>query len=598
MYVSQLMLATLRDTPSDAEIISHQLLIRGGYIRRVGAGIYAYLPLMWRVLKKINAIVKEEIDATGALETLLPQLQPAELWKKSGRWQGYTDGEGIMFHLIDRQGKELGLGPTHEEVITSLVGEIVNSYRQLPLTLYQIQSKFRDEIRPRFGLMRGREFIMKDAYSFHSDEASLQKGYASMGVAYRKIFNRCGLEALVVDADSGAIGGSASQEFMIASETGEDLILTSPDNKYSANQEKAVSVPTQEVPLAVEETSIIRTPGQSTIDKLCAENGFAPSQIVKSLVMLAKTDDGHSQPLLLCLRGDHELNEVKLVNAITSETGKTVQEITIISPKQLAEQGLSPFPFGYIGPDIDDVVLKGAKSWNNNFLRIFDSSVCSLKKFICGANQNDKHLIGATWETVGGIPIKTDIRKAKSGERCLHDPTQMLQERRGIEVGHIFQLGQKYSEALGACFTNERGLQEPLWMGCYGIGISRLAQAAIEQHHDEAGMIWPIAIAPFEAIVVIANMKDEQQKELGKKFYNQLKEAGVDALLDDRDERAGVKFKDADLIGIPWRVVVGRDSSEGKVELFQRSSRKTEKLVTEEAINTLISEITQTKPID
>ncbi len=598
MNVSQLMLATLRDTPSDAEIVSHQLLIRGGYIRRVGAGIYAYLPLMWRVLKKINAIVREEMDSTGALETLLPQLQPAELWKKSGRWQGYTEGEGIMFHLEDRQGKDLGLGPTHEEVITSVASDIVNSYRQLPLTLYQIQSKFRDEIRPRFGLMRGREFIMKDAYSFHANEKSLHEEYKSMDQAYRKIFKRCGLEALVVDADSGAIGGSASQEFMIASGAGEDLILTSPDNQYSANQEKAVSLPAQAIPLTFQEPSVIETPGQSTIEELCSANGFAPSQIVKSIAMLARMQDGSNQPLLLCLRGDHELNEVKLVNAITLYTGKSVNQIIKISPEQIEAQGLLPFPFGYIGPDLDDDVLKGAHSWNNNFLRIVDNSASSLEIFICGANQNEKHLKGASWQRLKGVIKSLDIRKAQAGDRCLHDPNQTLQERRGIEVGHIFQLGQKYSQALGASFTNEKGLQEAFWMGCYGIGISRLAQAAIEQHHDDAGMIWPSSIAPFEAIVVIANMKDEGQKKLGQKLYRQLKEAGIDALIDDRDERAGVKFKDSDLIGIPWRIVAGRDSAEGKVELFERSSRQTEKMSTKDAISRLISEIAKTKPID
>ncbi|MFL0756340.1 MAG: proline--tRNA ligase, partial [Prochlorococcus sp.] len=317
MRVSRLMLVTLRDVPADAEIASHQLLLRGGYIRRVTAGIYAYLPLMWRVLSKIKSIVQEEMNAIGALETLLPQLHPAELWQRSGRWQGYTAGEGIMFHLEDRQGRELGLGPTHEEVITSLAGELLRSYRQLPVTLYQIQSKFRDEIRPRFGLMRSREFIMKDAYSFHANEADLTITYKAMDEAYRRIFSRCGLETVAVDADSGAIGGAASQEFMVTANAGEDLILTSADGIYAANQEKAVSHPAKATPLTPSEAVVLKTPDQKTIETLCSSQSIHPSQVIKVLVMLARIEDSELQPVLVSLRGDQELNEVKLLNALS-----------------------------------------------------------------------------------------------------------------------------------------------------------------------------------------------------------------------------------------------------------------------------------------
>ncbi len=591
MRVSRLMLVTLRDVPADAEIASHQLLLRGGYIRRIGSGIYAYLPMMWRVLRKITAIVQKEMDAAGGLETLLPQMQPAELWQRSGRWQGYTAGEGIMFHLEDRQGRELGLGPTHEEVITSLAGDLLRSYRQLPVTLYQIQTKFRDEIRPRFGLMRGREFIMKDAYSFHASEADLCSTYAAMDEAYRKIFERCGLETVAVDADSGAIGGAASQEFMVTADAGEDLILTSSDGLYAANQEKAVSQPQPAQPLAKTKEGLIDTPKQKSIEELCSAQGLEASQVIKVLIMLASFEDGQLQPILVSLRGDQDLNEVKLVNALTVECSTGVLNVTPISPEQLRSQGLKNFPFGSLGPDLDDQCLSGAKTWNPQFLRLADPTALALESFVCGANQNDKHRIGMNWSRLGNTPISIDLRNAQAGDRCLHDPKQTLEERRGIEVGHIFQLGRKYSKALDASFANDSGQQEHFWMGCYGIGISRLAQAAVEQHHDDAGICWPLAIAPFEVVVVIANLQDETQQQLGEQIYSKLKAAGIDVLLDDRTERAGVKFKDADLIGIPWRIVVGRDASNDQVELVRRANKETQLLNTEQVIDSLTKEI-------
>ena len=591
MRVSRLMLVTLRDVPADAEIASHQLLLRGGYIRRVTAGIYAYLPLMWRVLSKIKSIVQEEMNAIGALETLLPQLHPAELWQRSGRWQGYTAGEGIMFHLEDRQGRELGLGPTHEEVITSLAGELLRSYRQLPVTLYQIQSKFRDEIRPRFGLMRSREFIMKDAYSFHANEADLTITYKAMDEAYRRIFSRCGLETVAVDADSGAIGGAASQEFMVTANAGEDLILTSADGIYAANQEKAVSHPAKAAPLTPSEAVVLKTPDQKTIETLCSSQSIHPSQVIKVLVMLARIEDSELQPVLVSLRGDQELNEVKLTNALSKELNKLVLGVAPINAEQIANQGLEAWPFGALGPDLDDALLSGARSWNTHFLRLADPSATALESFVCGANQIDHHRFGTSWSKLGGIPKSVDLRKAQAGDCCIHDSSQILEERRGIEVGHIFQLGRKYSKALDAHFTNEKGTQEAFSMGCYGIGISRLAQAAVEQHHDEAGISWPLAIAPFEVIVVAANLQDETQQKLAEQLYSELQAAGIDTLLDDRNERAGVKFKDADLIGIPWRIVVGRDAIKAEVELVQRSTREIRKLPATQALEELIKEI-------
>ena len=616
MRVSQLLLVTLRDDPAEAEIPSHRLLLRAGYIRRVAAGIYAYLPLLWRVLAKINGIVREELNRTGALETLLPQLQPAELWQRSGRWQGYTAGEGIMFHLVDRQDRCLGLGPTHEEVVTALAADLLRSYRQLPVCLYQIQTKFRDEIRPRFGLMRGREFIMKDAYSFHADAACLSQTYQAMDQAYRRIFQRCGLRTLAVEADSGAIGGSASQEFMVTADVGEDLILCSPDGRYAANQEKAVSLAPEALPLPGGARSSgagepLATPHQTTIEQLTAAHGVDPSQLVKVLLLLARFEGGHRQPLLISLRGDQQLNEVKLANAVTARLAADHGAVLAIDPLTadlVRSEGLAldpaSIPFGYLGPDLSNDVLEsdrvpaavGAAAMPpqkvnpvaSTFLRLTDPTAAELGAFICGANNAGFHRMGATWAGLGLDPEEVDLRAAQPGDPCLHDPRQQLIASRGIEVGHIFQLGRKYSEALDARFTNEAGQEEALWMGCYGIGISRLAQAAVEQHHDAQGICWPVAIAPFEVIVVVANGQDGAQAALGERLHDELAAAGIEVLLDDRSERAGVKFKDADLIGIPWRVVVGRGAAEARVEVVERISQVRDELPAAELLAWLL----------
>jgi len=633
MRLSRLLLVTLRDDPAEAEIASHRLLLRAGYIRRVASGIYAYLPLLWRVLQKIEAIVREELNATGALETLLPQLQPADLWQRSGRWAGYTAGEGIMFHLQDRQGRALGLGPTHEEVITSLAADLLRSYRQLPVNLYQIQTKFRDEIRPRFGLMRGREFIMKDAYSFHATEDCLRRTYAAMDIAYRRIFERCGLRAVAVEADSGAIGGSASQEFMVTAEAGEDLILTSGDGRYAANQERAVSLPADALPLAGglrhggrgEE---LATPGQTSIEDLCRAHSLDPSQLVKVLLLLARCEDGLRQPVLVSLRGDQQLNEVKLANAVHARLGDAHGALLGIEPlsAELVRQerlslDLSALPLGFLGPDLADAVLgpdpalpdraavpavvpggvaapaerpQPGLRLQRSFLRLFDPTAIALEAFVCGGNRRDWHRSGVSWQGLGLQPAPDqvqDLRAAQPGDRCLQDPDQRLQAARGIEVGHIFQLGRKYSQALEARFTNEAGTEEPLWMGCYGIGVSRLAQAAVEQNHDANGICWPMAIAPYGVIVVVANVQEKPQLELAERLYADLQAAGREVLLDDRPERAGVKFKDADLIGIPWRVVVGRGTAAGRVELIRRRDGERWDLPAEELSATLQQQI-------
>ncbi|MEB3270461.1 MAG: proline--tRNA ligase [Synechococcus sp.] len=629
MRLSRLLLVTLRDDPAEAEIASHRLLLRAGYIRRVASGIYAYLPLLWRVLQKIEAIVREELNATGALETLLPQLQPADLWQRSGRWAGYTAGEGIMFHLQDRQGRALGLGPTHEEVITSLAADLLRSYRQLPVNLYQIQTKFRDEIRPRFGLMRGREFIMKDAYSFHATEGCLRHTYAAMDIAYRRIFERCGLRAVAVEADSGAIGGSASQEFMVTAEAGEDLILTSGDGRYAANQERAVSLPADALPLAAGlrhggRGGELATPGQASIEDLCRAHSLDPSQLVKVLLLLARFEDGLRQPLLVSLRGDQQLNEVKLANAVSARLAAAHGALLGVEPltadlvrQERLKLDLSGVPLGYLGPDLDDAVLadpgliaddtdaragssgvaalQDAKPrLQRSFLRLFDPTAAALEVFVCGGNRRDCHRLGVSWDGLAIQPAAdqvVDLRAAQPGDRCLHDPQQRLQAARGIEVGHIFQLGRKYSQALEARFTNEAGSEEPLWMGCYGIGISRLAQAAVEQNHDADGICWPWAIAPYGVIVVVANVQEKPQLQLAERLYAELQAAGQEVLLDDRPERAGVKFKDADLIGIPWRVVVGRGAAAGRVELICRRDGQRWELPAEELSATLQQQI-------
>ncbi len=613
MRVSRLMLVTLRDDPAEAEIVSHKLLLRAGYTRRISSGIYAYLPLLWRVLQKISQIVREEMNATGALEVLLPQLQPADLWERSGRWAGYTAGEGIMFHLTDRQGREQGLGPTHEEVITTLAADLIRSYRQLPVNLYQIQTKFRDEIRPRFGLMRGREFIMKDAYSFHADEASLRETYADMDGAYRRIFARCGLRTVAVEADSGAIGGSASQEFMVTAEAGEDLVLASADGRYAANQERAVSLASEALPLGPDPCQQLSTPGQTTIEALVAAHGFDPSQIVKVLLLAARFADGTVQPVLVSLRGDQQLNEVKLANALTAVLADhgALLEVAPIDGAFVERWSLTPgaIPFGYLGPDLADdtldqkgkapgVALTSAPQspvapprLERHFLRLADLTALDLPRFVCGANQADSHRVGATWADLGPLPQTVDLRAAQPGDRCLHDPSQHLEATRGIEVGHIFQLGRKYSTALDATFTNEAGQEEPLWMGCYGIGVSRLAQAAVEQNHDANGICWPLAIAPYAVIIVIANLNEPLQVKLAERLYGELQSAGVEVMLDDRDERAGVKFKDADLIGIPFRVVVGRGAASGQIELVSRVEGERQDLAAEDLLTCLMQRI-------
>jgi len=597
MRLSQMLFVTLRESPAEAEIPSHKLLLRAGYIRRIGSGIYAYLPLMWRVLQKVSQIVREEMNATGAQEVLLPAMQPAELWKESGRWDTYTQAEGIMFTLSDRQQRELALGPTHEEVITTVAKEMIRSYRQLPLHLYQIQTKFRDEIRPRFGLMRGREFIMKDGYSFHTDEESLKQTYADMDRAYRNMFNRCGLKFRPVEADSGAIGGSGSQEFMVLADAGEDEILYTEDGKYSANTEKAVSLPSEAVPSRFTSFEQLDTPNTPTIDSLAKFLNCSATQIVKSVLYQAVYDNGVTVLVLASLRGDQEVNEVKLTNELVKAGdrvgAKALLALTVPDVEAQSKWAAKPLPLGYISPGLADSYIAQAEKIHPQFLRLVDRTVIDLKHFVTGSDEAGYHVVGANWGDQYPQPTDVvDIRKARPGDRAVHDPAQLLQSARGIEVGHIFQLGTKYSKAMGATYTNEQGEEVPLVMGCYGVGVSRLVQSAVEQSYDKDGIIWPTAIAPYHAIVVIPNISEPAQVAAAEQLYADLNAAGVETLLDDRNERAGVKFKDADLVGIPFRIVTGRSLQQGKVEVVVRATHESQEVAIADVVATLKQRIT------
>jgi len=587
---------------------------------------------MWRVLQKVSQIVREEMNATGAQECLLPQLQPSELWKESGRWDTYTKAEGIMFAFTDRQEREVALGPTHEEVITTVARDMIRSYRQLPLHLYQIQTKFRDEIRPRFGLMRGREFIMKDGYSFHTDEESLKKTYQYMYQAYSNMLRRAGLKFRPVEADSGAIGGSGSTEFMILAEAGEDEVLYTEDGQYSANVEKAVSLPPDAEPSPFTTYEKRDTPNTPTIDSLCEFLKCSPTQIVKNVLYQAIYDNGMTVLVLVSIRGDQDVNEVKLNNELVRQAeqynAKTLLSLTVPDATAQQKWAAKLLPLGYIAPDIADDYIKitppnpplvrggtgsaevapsvrggtdaslqsgtppldkgGTGRVIPQFLRLVDKTAVELKNFVTGSNESGYHVVGANWGEQFQLPkLEVDVRKAKIGDRAVHNPSQTLQSARGIEAGHIFQLGTKYSKAMGATYTSESGEELPLYMGCYGVGVSRLAQAAVEQSYDKDGIIWPVMIAPYHAIICVPNVGDADQMAAAEKLYAELNKAGIETLLDDRNERAGVKFKDADLIGIPYRIVTGRSLKDGKLEVVERATKKSQDIPLDEVVPTL-----------
>ena len=574
MKMSKLFVQTLREFPSDAEVISHKMLGRAGYIKKLAPGVYTYMPLMWRVLKKVENIVREEMDKAGAQELLMPFVQPKELWEESGRWEVY--GRELM-RLKDRHDRDMCLGPTHEEIITSVARDNLKSYKQLPVNLYQIQSKFRDEIRPRYGLLRGREFIMKDAYSFDIDETGLDKEYENMAQAYKKIFERCGLETKMVQSDSGAIGGNVSHEFMVITDTdaGENDVFYCNECDYSANSNHAIS----KLPTAVidgkdyfSKKEILDTPSTHSIEELSAFLKIPSTLILKSLVYIVD-----KTPVLALIRADKTVEETKLMNAaggidIRIASAAEIEEL-------MQEKGFNAEP-GFIGPN----GMEGIKI-------IADETVYEMKNFVVGINETDKHLVGANLEDV--LPqnvIKADIRLVEQGELC---PVcgRPLYVTKGIEVGNIFKLGTKYSKPMNAVYTDVNGKTHPYVMGCYGIGISRTAAAAVEAHHDEYGIKWPLAIAPYHAVIVPVNIQDEAQMNIANALYEVLKNAGVEVVLDDRDERAGVKFKDADLIGFPFRITVGKTISEGLVECKIRETGELVKLTSDEAKQHIIDAV-------
>ena len=582
MKMSKIFVQTLREFPSDAEVVSHKMLARAGYIKKLTSGVYNFLPLMWRVLKKVENIIREEMDNAGAQELLMPFVQPKELWIESGRWEAY--GKELM-RLRDRHDREMCLGPTHEEIITSIARDVLKSYKQLPVNLYQIQSKFRDEVRPRFGLLRGREFIMKDAYSFGTSQEELDKEYQNMWEAYTRIFKRCGLETKAVQSDSGAIGGSVSHEFMVITDTdaGENDVFYCDECDYSANSNHAISkLPPAQTAGDFASAEIVATPDAHTIESLCECLNIPPSIILKTLVYIID-----KKPVLALIRGDKQVEETKLLNAaggleIRIATSGEIQEM-------MAENGFNAIP-GFIGP-VDENKKPLAKYGGNEIRVIADESVKELKNFVVGINKNDVHLVGANFGKELDLPETiADIRLVEAGELC-PQCGRPLKVTRGIEVGNIFQLGTKYSKPMNAVYLDADGKAKPYIMGCYGIGVTRTAAAAVEAHHDEWGIKWPLAIAPYHAIVVPVSTKDELQMSTAEKIYNELLANGVEAVLDDRDERPGVKFKDADLIGFPFRITVGKTIQEGNVEFVTRQTGEKETMKPEDTVERIVTAI-------
>ncbi len=567
MRFSEFGLSTLKEDPADAEIVSHRLMLRAGLIRRLASGLFTWMPLGLRVLRKVEAVVREEMDRAGALELLMPAVQPAELWQESGRWDQYGP---LLLRMRDRHNRDYCFGPTHEEVITDIARRELRSYKQLPINFYQIQSKFRDEIRPRFGVMRAREFIMKDAYSFDIDQAGLEDSYGRMHAAYVAIFDRLGLKYRIVDADSGEIGGSRSQEFHVLADSGEDAIAYSDADGYASNVETAsTSAAGINTPAAREQLKKTATPGIKTIDALCESLHVQALDTLKTLIV-----EGIEGPIALALRGDHDLNTIK-----AQKIPGVATPLTMASAESIVKAtGCGP---GFVGPIGLDIPV------------FFDHATLGMADFICGANEKNKHYTGVNFGRDVELPITVDIRNVVSG-----DPTPggkgSLSIARGIEVGHIFQLGSKYSQAMDATVQDPDGKNRVMSMGCYGIGVSRIVGAAIEQNHDDAGILWPQPLAPFDVVLVAINMhRSEAVRDAAQALYTQLKEIGFEVLLDDRNARPGVKFADAELIGIPHRLVISeRGLAAGELEYRHRSTSESQNLKREEALNLLKKTVT------
>jgi len=550
MLFSKALIPTLREIPADAEVISHQLMLRSGMIQKIAAGIYSYLPLAQRVFRNLKIIIREEMNIIGGQEVTLPGVQPSEIWKESGRWNFY--GKELL-RFKDRNDRDFCLGPTHEEVVTDLIRREIRSYRQLPLILYQIQTKFRDEIRPRFGVMRAREFVMKDAYSFDRDEAGAEDNYHKMYRAYSKIFERCGLEFRAVEADTGAIGGSFSHEFMVLADSGEDVIAHCEACGYAANLEKAEIKPPEKITQKgiLKALEKVHTPGKKTVDEVTKFLGIPPDNLIKTLIF--DTDTG---PIAVLVRGDHEINEVKLKNILNCE-------FLTLADDSLVER-VTRAPRGFAGPLSINLTIHA------------DNSLKDTMNMITGGNEKDVHYKNVNYPRDFKITRFADLRTAKEGDLCIRC-SKPLRMRRGIEVGHIFKLGTKYSEALNTTYLDQSGKAKLIVMGCYGIGVGRTVAAAIEQHHDKDGIIFPNTLAPYQVLILPVDIKNGKLRETAFQIYNELRHDGIEVLLDDRDERPGIKFKDGDLIGIPIRITIGpRRLEEGKVEIRLRKSGKVE----------------------
>lgn len=559
MRWSRYFIPTLREDPADAEVTSHKLLLRAGVVRQLSAGIYSYLPLGQRVAQKVMKILREEMNAVGGQEFYLPALHPGEIWQQSGRWYAIGDD---MFRLKDRKGADMCLGMTHEEVFTSIARHEIRSYKQLPQVWYQIQMKFRDEARPKSGLMRLRSFIMKDAYTFDVDRAGLDKAFIDQREAYKKIFTRCGIKFLIVEASSGSMGGSESNEFIARTPAGEDLIVSCENCGYAANLEKATSrlpdIADEPGPDAPEE---FPTPGVRTIEDLISfPGGAVAARQIKSLVFFA-TIDGEQHPVLVLLRGDHQLHEIKLADSLRATAVRPAHPEEIV---------------GMLGAGAGSLGGVGAKEKSRNLRIVADSALKNRRNMTTGANKDDHHLRGVDVARDIQVDEWFELRAVESGEGCPRCETGVLEAFKGMEIGHIFKLGTKYSESMGATVLTQDGKEVPIVMGSYGIGVERIISATVEQQHDDDGIIWPGSLAPFDVVVTITNMKQDELREAGERLYNELQRAGLEVLLDDRDERAGVKFKDADLIGIPYRITIGKKVAEGLVELFERRTKKSE----------------------
>jgi prolyl-tRNA synthetase len=563
MRWSQYFIPTLREDPADAEVVSHRLLLRAGLVRQLAAGIYSMLPLAQRVSLKIQQILREEMNRIGGQEFYLPALNPREIWEESGRWAVMGDN---MFRLKDRRGADLCLGMTHEEIFTSIARNELRSYKQLPQVWYQIQMKFRDEARPKSGVLRVRQFIMKDAYSFDVDQAGLDKSFEDQREAYKRIFDRCGLKYTIVEASSGAMGGTQSNEFMVKTDAGEDLIATCENCGYAANLEKAMSR-LHEIKdgIGLDAPVEFPTPGVRTIEDLTTFPGGADAdRQIKTLVYVS-TRDGEQQFVLALLRGDHQLHETKLTDALQSVDVRPAQAEEI---RDLL--GASAGSLGGVGAKAK------AREFGREIRILADMALKNRRNMTTGANKDDHHLRGVNLSRDIPVDKWVDLRTVTSGEGCPSCESGTLEVAKSLEIGHIFKLGTKYSESMGATVLTQDGKEAPIVMGSYGIGVERIMASAIELHHDADGIIWPKAIAPFDCVVTITNMKQDELREAGEKLYHDLQRAGLDVLLDDREERAGVKFKDADLIGNPYRITIGKKAADGLVELFERATKQTE----------------------